>query len=85
MLVDSPDLRLAADTCERLRLSVAQHDWRSIVPGAPVTISIGVTVARAGDDRASLMRRADTAMYRAKGEGRNRVVRAEALDDGVSR
>jgi diguanylate cyclase len=42
-----------------------------------VTISAGVAERRPGEDAASLLRRADAAMYRAKRAGRNRVVRAE--------
>lgn len=37
-----------------------------------VTTSIGITVARAGDDPAGLLRDADTALYRAKEQGRAR-------------
>ena len=42
-----------------------------------VTLSAGVAERRPGEDAASLLRRADAAMYRAKREGRNRVARAE--------
>jgi diguanylate cyclase (GGDEF)-like protein len=37
----------------------------------PYTFSAGVTEAMAGDDRSSILRRADRALYAAKGEGRN--------------
>lgn len=44
-----------------------------------VTVSIGVTSRRAGDATAEvLFKRADQALYRAKQDGRNRVVRAAA-------
>ena len=37
----------------------------------PVTVSLGVAEARAGDDAETLIRRADMAMYEAKASGRN--------------
>jgi diguanylate cyclase (GGDEF)-like protein len=37
----------------------------------PYTFSAGVAEAMAGDDRSSILRRADRALYAAKGEGRN--------------
>jgi diguanylate cyclase len=38
-----------------------------------VTISVGVTAARAGDDATTLIARADAALYQAKRSGRDRV------------
>ncbi|MFS8038286.1 diguanylate cyclase [Xanthobacter sp. AM11] len=45
---------------------------------ARVTASIGVATARHGEVAASLVRHADEALYRAKGQGRNRVAGSEA-------
>ena len=39
-----------------------------------MTVSIGATLARSEDTPESLVARADALMYRAKAEGRNRVV-----------
>lgn len=39
----------------------------------PVTVSVGVASFVEGDDAASLVKRADIALYEAKNEGRNRV------------
>jgi diguanylate cyclase (GGDEF)-like protein len=71
-----------------LSLQVADSRMRSIVtavaaalslPGRhPVTVSCGVTEAAAGDTVASLLERADRALYAAKREGKNRVRSASA-------
>lgn len=45
-----------------------------LVDGIQVTISLGVSQYRAGDDTTALVGRADQAMYEAKEGGRNRVV-----------
>ena len=56
--------------CERIRNVVERH----ADDGAPrVTVSIGLAAAVDGDTVESLLKRADAALYRAKGEGRNRV------------
>jgi diguanylate cyclase (GGDEF)-like protein len=60
----------AKGVCERIRNVVERH----ADDGAPrVTVSIGLAAAVDGDTVESLLKRADAALYRAKGEGRNRV------------
>jgi len=61
------------EVCERLRQRVALHGWDAVAPGLAVTLSIGLTSAPPYDADA-LTARADAALYRAKTEGRNRVV-----------
>ena len=60
---------------ERVRRGVAESEWEL----SDVTISIGVATMHDGiEDAAGLIDAADVAMYEAKGEGRNRVISAEA-------
>lgn len=64
----------ATAAAERLRLSVQDHPFTDATrQRVTATVSIGVAVAGAGEDFASLVRRADRALYVAKGLGRNRV------------
>jgi two-component system cell cycle response regulator len=71
----------AMAVAERIRASVQTKPF-PIHGGAralTVTVSIGVASRRAGDQSpAQMMKRADEALYRAKGEGRNRVIAAAA-------
>ncbi|KQP93746.1 hypothetical protein ASF60_13835 [Methylobacterium sp. Leaf113] len=67
------ELQLVA---ERLRVSVADRPFLLPAGALPVTVSIGA--AMMGPDEPSfegVTQRADTALYRAKAEGRNRVCR----------
>lgn len=60
---------------ERLRARVAEARFDGFAADERVTISLGVSEGVPGDDVEVLLRRADAALYRAKGEGRDRVVR----------
>jgi diguanylate cyclase (GGDEF)-like protein len=58
---------------ERLRRNVQRAVW----PNRPVTVSVGVALARPGDNAVGLAERADIALYRSKRDGRNRVTMAD--------
>ena len=77
VIMPETDMAVAAMVAERLRRRIAADPF-AIQQGArtiPVTISIGVAAMRGKDDNAaSVLKRADQALYRAKRDGRNRVV-----------
>lgn len=77
VVMPDTDLTFAYMVAERLRQSVADQPFKiQVAPGElAVTISIGVTATEGKADSAeALLRRADQALYRAKRDGRNRVV-----------
>jgi diguanylate cyclase (GGDEF)-like protein len=57
-------------TAQKVREAIAAHAFAGI---GRVTASFGVAACRKDDSVASLMARADAALYRAKAGGRNRV------------
>ena len=57
-------------TAQKVREAIAAHEFTGI---GQVTASFGVAACRKDDSAASLMARADAALYRAKAAGRNRV------------
>lgn len=64
-----------ADIAERLRLLVG-FSWLDLENKSQLsaTVSIGGTISRQEDDLASLLLRADEAMYECKKSGRNRIL-----------
>jgi two-component system cell cycle response regulator len=76
VVMPETDMTVAAMVAERLRRRIASEPFK-IDQGrrtVEVTISIGLAALGAEDGTASLLKRADQALYRAKREGRNRVV-----------
>jgi two-component system, cell cycle response regulator len=77
IVMPETDMAVAAMVAERLRRRIAADPF-AIQQGArsiPVTISIGIAGVRGREDSAAaLLKRADQALYRAKRDGRNRVV-----------
>jgi len=64
---------------ERIRRSIAGHDWSALGVEVPVRISVGIAQAARGDDRRTLFAAADGVLYDAKRAGRDRVVRLSGL------
>jgi two-component system cell cycle response regulator len=81
IVMPDTDMEFAHAIAERLRKSVESTPFNiSREPhNLKVTISIGIAgLEQTGDSAEALLHRADQALYRAKREGRNRVVAAAA-------
>ncbi|PSO32123.1 GGDEF domain-containing protein [Bradyrhizobium sp. MOS002] len=63
----------ASRMLDRLRGIVADLDWSAFSPGMRVTISAGVVTLRDNDTADTFLVRADSALYSAKAQGRNRI------------
>jgi two-component system, cell cycle response regulator len=77
IVMPETDMAVAATVAERLRRRIAGEPFtiNQATRSIPVTLSIGIATVRGRDDNAaSLLKRADQALYRAKRDGRNRVV-----------
>jgi two-component system cell cycle response regulator len=77
IVMPETDMAVATMVAERLRRRIASEPF-AIQDGTrslDVTISIGIAALDGpGDNAAAILKRADTALYRAKRDGRNRVV-----------
>jgi two-component system cell cycle response regulator len=76
IVMPETDMAVATMVAERIRRRIATEPF-PIQQGAllEVTISIGIAaLGQPGDHAASILKRADQALYRAKRDGRNRVV-----------
>jgi diguanylate cyclase (GGDEF)-like protein len=77
IILPEQTLEFGSIAAERLRRSVEElalpHEAKT--PPKIITISLGLAVLRPGEKKSAeeLMKEADTALYRAKGSGRNRV------------
>ena len=70
------DLNLALGVLERFRRTIENSDFPQI---GRITVSVGVSIIGANDLPASIIDRADQALYYAKNNGRNRVCAYERL------
>lgn len=79
LILPETPLESALIFAERLCAAIAAHPF----PDGPerVTISMGVSSYRQDDTQDTLIERADKALYRAKEEGRNRVITEDGARD----
>ncbi|MEO1330163.1 MAG: PleD family two-component system response regulator [Pseudomonadota bacterium] len=86
------DAEAAMIAAERVRVAVAEAPFLVGSDGAAptplkVTVSIGVATLRDGENAATVIQRADVALYRSKSEGRNRATLSDqplTLDEAVA-
>lgn len=76
VVLSDTDPDVACMIGERLRRAVEKSAFpvEQATAQIPITVSIGIACSIGGEDSAAVLRRADQALYRAKGEGRNRVI-----------
>jgi len=74
LLLKGVDVGVGLSVCERLRKGIGGRPVRAHGKVVPVTVSQGLAQARSGEAAGALIGRADEALYRAKSEGRDRVV-----------
>jgi diguanylate cyclase (GGDEF)-like protein len=58
---------------DRLRTIIADLDWSALSPDLRVTISAGIATLRPDETPDSFLARADSALYAAKAQGRDRI------------
>ncbi len=78
--LEEVDAAGALSCAHRLHHGIAELEARFGVPGAPLGLSIGIVLTGGSGDAASLLRRADEAMYQAKRTGKGGTVVAGAAD-----
>ncbi|MBE0595905.1 MAG: GGDEF domain-containing protein [Desulfuromonadales bacterium] len=73
IILVNTDRQLALTIGERIRHEIAATPIHTKGQNIPITISIGLAMLKADEDRDSVIARADRAMYEAKRTGRNRL------------
>ncbi|MFT5716293.1 MAG: diguanylate cyclase (GGDEF)-like protein [Oleiphilaceae bacterium] len=77
VILDDTDTVQAINIAERIRLSVEQYTYSYKGKIIPVTISLGSATFENTETLETFKNRADQALYKAKGQGRNLVISSE--------
>jgi len=76
LVLPDMDTEQAMRALDRLRAIIADLDWSAFSPGMRVTMSAGVAMLDPNETSDLLLARADSALYVAKAQGRNRIISA---------
>ena len=76
LVLPDMDTNSAARALDRLRAIIADLEWSAFSPGMKVTISAGVATIKPNETSDTFLARADSALYAAKAQGRNRIASA---------
>jgi diguanylate cyclase (GGDEF)-like protein len=76
ILLSNTTREAAAMVGERLRFAAQAQDYHADGQLIELTVSLGCSTLLPGESAESLLRRADSALYVAKREGRNRLAMA---------
>jgi diguanylate cyclase (GGDEF)-like protein len=82
LIAEQTALDTVVNLAEKLRSQIAQEIFAT---GIQLTVSIGVAELQRGESRERWLGRADAALYRAKGRGRNQVIVAESPEPKLLR
>ncbi|NMU72458.1 GGDEF domain-containing protein, partial [Vibrio parahaemolyticus] len=73
VILENTQLERAEMHAENYRERIYQYGWDDILGERGLTVSIGITLHREGENTQRTFYRADKALYRAKANGRNQV------------
>jgi diguanylate cyclase (GGDEF)-like protein len=76
LVLPEMDSEQAVRALDRLRAIIADLDWSAFSPGLKVTMSAGVAALKPNETSDVFLARADSALYAAKAQGRNRISNA---------
>jgi diguanylate cyclase (GGDEF)-like protein len=73
VILENTSLEIAKNHGENFKERIYQYNWQGILDERGLTVSIGITLHREGENTQRTFYRADKALYRAKANGRNQV------------
>jgi diguanylate cyclase (GGDEF)-like protein len=74
LLMPGTSTEEAVTVCDRMRRSLAEHNWDAVIDGIAVTASFGIATTGTAREVSQLVRSADEQLLKAKRTGKNRVL-----------